>query len=684
MTNFLIFRNIRIVNIAIFSILLITNKLSANNATLIDSLKNQIALKNNLVKCYFKLSNIYLEEYRDKEAMACLEAAKLVAKGSDIAMVDIKIGNAFLAISKYDEAYSNYIKSYRYLQKNYDTVMMIKVCTNLSEVLMIQYKNKEALEFLYTTDSLVKTFSNKEKFKTLTSDNNFRKGNIYRRIGLYDKAMEINLNNIKLLEAKKENCSAEYIELGNIKQRLQENANAIPYYKKAFNNANQFEDKFNMYTSINNVARSFIALKKYDSATNYISQAKLYFRPTDSTKIFEQLMIKGQLLFEQKDFQGALNQYNNAIQLYNSKDCETMLSSCYFEMANIYIALHDYKLSKVKILESIANTKDVFDIESVRNGYKKLAEIEDFLQNYKGSALAYKIADSVNGIAFENAKINSVIAQEIKYETSLKEAQITQQASELSIIKKKNAFILLSSLLAGLSAIFGFLFFRNKQQQKQTESDKQKLVYQLSSIKSKVIPHFSGNILNAITYFFEIGESKKGIEYLSRYTELNKQILIGSDKPSASLESEITFLKNYIELEQLRFGEDLKFNLNIDATVDRNLQVPILLLHTFCENAIKHGIMSQKGNGTVDVNITNENIDTMEINITDDGIGREAASKLNLESTGQGLSILTKQIELYNENNSNKIKLNIEDIINNGVVAGTNVIVSIPVNYNYN
>jgi tetratricopeptide (TPR) repeat protein len=549
---------------------------------------------------------------------------------------------------------------------------------------MIKYKNKESLEFLNLTDSLVKTYSNKEKFKTLTSDNNFRKGNIYRRLGLYDKAMEINLTNVKLIEAKKENCSAEYIELGNIKQRLQDNTNAIPYYKKAFNNAKQFDDKFNMYTSLNNVARSFIVLKKYDSATNYLGQAKLYCRPTDSTKIFEQLMIKGQILFEQKDYQNALNQYDTAIQLYNSKDCETLLGSCYFEMANIYIALHDYKLARVKIQESIANTKDGYDIESIRNGYKKLAEIENYLQNYKGAALSYKIADSLNSIEFENAKVNSVLAQEIKYETSLKEAQISQQASELSIIKKRNTFILLSTLLAGLSAIFGFLFFRNKQQQKQTESDKQKLVYQLSSIKSKVIPHFSGNILNAITYFFEIGEHKKGLEYLSRYTELNKQILIGSDKPSASLDSEITFLKNYIELEQLRFGDDLKFNLNIDATVDRNVQVPVLILHTFCENAIKHGIMSKKGNGTVDVNITNESANSILLNIKDDGIGREAASKLNLESTGQGLSILTKQIELYNDNNTNKIKLEITDVVNNEEVAGTNILVSIPTNFNYN
>ena len=205
----------------------------------------------------------------------------------------------------------------------------------------------------------------------------------------------------------------------------------------------------------------------------------------------------------------------------------------------------------------------------------------------------------------------------------------------------------------------------------------------LINTKGKFIPHFSGNILNSITYFFEIGESKKGIEYLSKYTELNKQILLGADNPSTNLETEITFLKNYLELEQLRFEGDIDFKLSIDVNVDRKIHVPSLILHTFCENAIKHGIMSKNGKGLLCVNINNYLQDFIHIVIEDDGIGREAASKIKMESTGQGLKILTKQIELYNSFNTLKIEISFNDVLINAKISGTKVEVLIPKIFNY-
>lgn len=102
--------------------------------------------------------------------------------------------------------------------------------------------------------------------------------------------------------------------------------------------------------------------------------------------------------------------------------------------------------------------------------------------------------------------------------------------------------------------------------------------------------------------------------------------MLDAEKTSRSLKEELEFVSLYLHLEKLRFGEKLDYCIDVDENVDQTIQLPIMAIHTYAENAIKHGIMSAKGNGRVVIKVCNEN-KGVKIEVTDDGIGREAANK---------------------------------------------------------
>ena len=99
-----------------------------------------------------------------------------------------------------------------------------------------------------------------------------------------------------------------------------------------------------------------------------------------------------------------------------------------------------------------------------------------------------------------------------------------------------------------------------------------------------------------------------------------RQSLLLSKRTRVSLEEEIQITQNYIDLELLRFPENLTITLINEVETDRYM-VPPLIIQPFIENALKHGILpSKKAVGVIDIRIKEEN-NTLFIFIEDNGVG---------------------------------------------------------------
>jgi LytS/YehU family sensor histidine kinase len=171
---------------------------------------------------------------------------------------------------------------------------------------------------------------------------------------------------------------------------------------------------------------------------------------------------------------------------------------------------------------------------------------------------------------------------------------------------------------------------------------------------------------------------------LGIYSRFTFQTLREVDKASRSLNEELEYVQMYLELEKLRFVNKFDYKIDVDETVDAdNIQLPNMILHTYCENAVKHGLSSKNGDGALNIKITQSD-NLVCVSVEDNGVGREAAAhNKNVPSSKQGLDILSRQIEIYNRFNTTKINQKIDDLYTDGQPCGTRFTVEIPYGFVY-
>ncbi|OHX68555.1 hypothetical protein NH26_12530 [Flammeovirga pacifica] len=127
-------------------------------------------------------------------------------------------------------------------------------------------------------------------------------------------------------------------------------------------------------------------------------------------------------------------------------------------------------------------------------------------------------------------------------------------------------------------------------QRKTRELEKQNMMTELSLLKSQIQPHFLFNTLNNI-YSLTLDKSDEAPDAVMKLSELMSYMLYQKET-RVNLDDELYHMKNYLDLEKLRFGKrlDIQFNVNGDPT---QVRVPQLLLLPFIENTFKHGVKNK-------------------------------------------------------------------------------------------
>lgn len=239
------------------------------------------------------------------------------------------------------------------------------------------------------------------------------------------------------------------------------------------------------------------------------------------------------------------------------------------------------------------------------------------------------------------------------------------------------------SIAGAIGLVVLLTLWASSRKRKATERQRQFNEMQLQSIRSKSLPHFTGNVFSNIDYFIETGDRENASRYLGVMSRLYAITLRDSDRASRSLREELDYVDLYMKMEQLRFGSRLQFGKEIDPGVNLDLQVPNMVLHTFVENAVKHGITPKRDGGRVQIALS-ETTEGVAIRVEDNGVGRAASALHSRENTKQGLMILQKQVALYNRNNRRKILFAVEDLVHaDGSPAGTRYLIQVPGNYRY-
>jgi len=134
---------------------------------------------------------------------------------------------------------------------------------------------------------------------------------------------------------------------------------------------------------------------------------------------------------------------------------------------------------------------------------------------------------------------------------------------------------------------------------------------------SQIQPHFIFNVLNSIYVLCDKDPilAKQTLKNFSKYLRVN--LTISQINQLVLFDVELEHTKNYIELEQARFGEELKVQFNLE---DKNFKLPPLTLQPIVENAVKHGICKKKNGEIIDISSYRDG-NLHIIKVSDTGIG---------------------------------------------------------------
>lgn len=141
----------------------------------------------------------------------------------------------------------------------------------------------------------------------------------------------------------------------------------------------------------------------------------------------------------------------------------------------------------------------------------------------------------------------------------------------------------------------------------------------LAALKAQLQPHFLFNTLNAITVLVRQRQAEQAEETLARLADLLRLVLDDVDASEVSLRRELEYVERYLAIEQLRFADRLRVELEVEPGV-LGAAVPHLGLQPLVENAIRHGIGGRAEAGLVRV-VARRAQDRLQIEVVDDGPG---------------------------------------------------------------
>lgn len=142
--------------------------------------------------------------------------------------------------------------------------------------------------------------------------------------------------------------------------------------------------------------------------------------------------------------------------------------------------------------------------------------------------------------------------------------------------------------------------------------EKARVTAQLEALKNQIDPHFMFNSLNSLAYLIDENPAKAK-DFTSNLAEVYRYILSNKNERLVLLEDELIFLNKYMELLQLRYGEDLKIEFAIEKSERSNYLIPPISIFMALENVVKHNEISSRHPMTVSIikeknwlNISNE------------------------------------------------------------------------------
>ncbi len=230
-----------------------------------------------------------------------------------------------------------------------------------------------------------------------------------------------------------------------------------------------------------------------------------------------------------------------------------------------------------------------------------------------------------------------------------------------------------------LFSITGFVIYKKRIQfikkQEQTKSLIQKRLAEtkMEALQSQMNPHFIFNAMNSIQNYIIDNNTDDALMYMGEFSKIIRKTLNNSSVQRIALSEEIEYLKSYITLENMRFKNQVEFELIIVEELDLfETEIPPMLIQPFIENVFVHAFDSHFIKPKLTLFIEHKD-NYLIIKIIDNGKGMHSQN-LNKLHASKGIDLAKERIALFQGDNANPIT------ISSNPNEGTTVVVKLPIN----
>lgn len=565
-------------------------------------------------------------------------------------------------------------------------------------------EKKKLANFHYNLGNLYLDFGKSEEALY-----NLRKASdLYKEINRMSSVANINLN-ISLLYTKK----SDYKKSNEI---LFENVN---YFTK-------IKDKKGLASTFNSIANNYGTIREFDKALEYAQKTEVIAKEINNPnllalaylnmgcaygelnnyKLCEKTLLKSKEIY-------ASSSYAIGVQKIEMNLCELYLRRKQFfkadSIANIVLKSKELlkyendiiNLNKMKgftlfnlksYKKALPFLKTAYYLSKKANNNVTITEIIPYLLNTKyknnndleGEKL-FAEYDSITKLKNITENREMFFKLDTQFKTSEKDTQIHNQHIELKYRQlelekeKTNKYIAFAGIgFLLLLSTGGFIFYRNKQKQKELQTQNTLLGLQqninameLQNLNQQLNPHEIKNLLASISP--EIQEkAPESYRKMLKLFNITKASL-NSNSITDTVENQVQQIEDFLSLEKNTLTEPLDYEIENNINNNR-LKIPRLMLKNLIENSVKHGIKGKESGGKIKVELQ-EKDNFIYITVDDTGKGRQNAISLD---SGIGTTTYQKLFATLNQINKENATFEIID-----KELGTKVVVKIPTNYKY-
>jgi two-component sensor histidine kinase len=242
-----------------------------------------------------------------------------------------------------------------------------------------------------------------------------------------------------------------------------------------------------------------------------------------------------------------------------------------------------------------------------------------------------------------------------------------------------NWFLLAVSITGGITAIYFFARYRFrlvlKREKQHLELANKLLENDLRINRALMNPHFVFNALNTLHSYILVKNTDVASDYLVKFSRLIRKILDSNMADTLSLEMEVELITRYLEIEELRFKDKIRYEVTVQDLIPSAVSIPIMMVQPFVENAIWHGLLDKEGEKIITVSFSQFETAYIKCVIEDNGTGR----KVIRNDTGKkslATGFVQQRLDLLNRIHNLSCDL---EIVDKPGGSGTRVVLLMPI-----